>query len=827
MNFPTQDSGLTTSLTPTTSGTAVQTQDTGSQVKGDFADMFAALPRTHAEEITLERVATKDTDTPLPQVDIDEAPPENDRYDAAQSSDDDESAVSRNDVPDRDTTADTDGTGEATDKGTSETSLRPPLSASERLHGLAHHQTAASATGRSDEPDLFQAIPDKDASKNGGADVNNQRHLTPASNPRHSTDDAHAVLPQGRIDESNTNTRPSAEKAVLGAALPTPSTTAAPQSASAAAPRGRDSPEVSLVREITDLPTTAAILMPRPVRQNGVAAPKSDSADRTSLPFDSDTTKVATNSDVGLKVPAQSDILIKSQTASNQPRSTQGTATINTSDRSADTQIDRAESSFTTQNLTTALPLTLTAKVEPDGRTVPVRVTTPTSTEPSAPMNSESSSQRTHSVQSAETLTTNTLAHSMQTDIRSQRSNDSVPQQSTQTRTSATTAPMQTPTRQNPSDKYNLFTTGDQAAQTVSNARTNTVTPQLKLVPEATEIKTPEGRSITKIAAPFLADIDVQSTATSTSRQAAGSSQQQPDGPHHDTPNDLTRVIQKPVEVISAAAEVPTGLSHRSGTETTNAPNSTIPGVQIGAAKPVPQAPAKPETQTASGEMHGRAGDVAPAPASQAVSVAPTLTSTQTNNWAPPALTSTQTAFSAEQRGIVEPLISLLTPSEPAELFTWDPARQLTPQTSGQQALRADMMPQITRQMAEAIPQAAQRPVEIALSPAELGRVRMSISTDDGSVVVSIIAERPETLDLMRRNIDQLGSTFRSMGYEQIAFSFGQGADTNDHAATRDEAPNSGDAASLAGSDDPTAAQTAPEHLDPLRAGTTGVDIRL
>ncbi len=74
------------------------------------------------------------------------------------------------------------------------------------------------------------------------------------------------------------------------------------------------------------------------------------------------------------------------------------------------------------------------------------------------------------------------------------------------------------------------------------------------------------------------------------------------------------------------------------------------------------------------------------------------------------------------------------------------------------------------------------KPVEIALNPEELGRVRMALTRTETGMTVAILADRPETLDLMRRHIDQLAAEFERLGYTDIGFSFGadtqQGRDT-------------------------------------------------
>lgn len=126
--------------------------------------------------------------------------------------------------------------------------------------------------------------------------------------------------------------------------------------------------------------------------------------------------------------------------------------------------------------------------------------------------------------------------------------------------------------------------------------------------------------------------------------------------------------------------------------------------------------------------------------------------------------------------------ISSIATSIAPEIFNWDTTQSVSSLQNNSGQPRGDLAPHVARQLAEAMPQAANRPIEIALSPHELGRVRMSIVADDNAITVNIVAERGETMDLMRRHIDQLGQTFRSMGYDQINFEFEQGAQDSDHA---------------------------------------------
>lgn len=74
--------------------------------------------------------------------------------------------------------------------------------------------------------------------------------------------------------------------------------------------------------------------------------------------------------------------------------------------------------------------------------------------------------------------------------------------------------------------------------------------------------------------------------------------------------------------------------------------------------------------------------------------------------------------------------------------------------------------------LAEIVARFPDRPVEVTLSPEELGRVRMTLATHDGALTLAIFADRPETVDLMRRHIDQLAQDFRDLGFANLSFSF-------------------------------------------------------
>ncbi|QFT83081.1 Flagellar hook-length control protein FliK [Roseovarius sp. THAF27] len=85
-----------------------------------------------------------------------------------------------------------------------------------------------------------------------------------------------------------------------------------------------------------------------------------------------------------------------------------------------------------------------------------------------------------------------------------------------------------------------------------------------------------------------------------------------------------------------------------------------------------------------------------------------------------------------------------------------------------------DLPRHVIEQLTTGFRGAGDKSAEIHLNPAELGRVRISLQTGDAGVLVSVMADRPETLDLLRRHADMLAQDFRDIGYGAAQFSFGQ-----------------------------------------------------
>lgn len=151
-----------------------------------------------------------------------------------------------------------------------------------------------------------------------------------------------------------------------------------------------------------------------------------------------------------------------------------------------------------------------------------------------------------------------------------------------------------------------------------------------------------------------------------------------------------------------------------------------------------------------------------------------------------------------------------------------DPGRGLSsmppPTTSFVISQPAQTVGQVAAQMAVAISQSASGTTQIALSPEELGKVRMVMAVQESTITMTVHAERPEVTDLLRRHVDTLAEEFRDMGFTDISFSFEGG----DHAngAVDDELDAS------VTSVDETDADTPVTHYR-MRSGTTGLDVRI
>jgi flagellar hook-length control protein FliK len=140
------------------------------------------------------------------------------------------------------------------------------------------------------------------------------------------------------------------------------------------------------------------------------------------------------------------------------------------------------------------------------------------------------------------------------------------------------------------------------------------------------------------------------------------------------------------------------------------------------------------------------------------------------------------------------------------------------------------MPQQIAQHIAASLP----RPVsdmgtgtlELALDPPELGRVRMSLVETAGVMTLSIVADRPETAELMRRHMDILAQEFSRAGLDAPNVRVGTGWDGSGAAPDRGAAPpERGN--SEPGTEPAPGAPLAPALRMPPADPTRALDLRL
>lgn len=183
---------------------------------------------------------------------------------------------------------------------------------------------------------------------------------------------------------------------------------------------------------------------------------------------------------------------------------------------------------------------------------------------------------------------------------------------------------------------------------------------------------------------------------------------------------------------------------------------------------------------------------------------------------APPAITASVAAPADGGTGM-----------ETAELLPLDllpgnapPTGPATPATPHATVAKPDA-PGFAAQIADMIVSRAGQKIEIALQPEELGRVRMAMTLTDAGATVVIAADRPETLDLMRRHIDALADAIRNLGYDSLTFDFRGGQSPQDNTPPPAHAPDDDtDPAAMA------LTQTTPQ-TPPTRVAASGLDMRL
>lgn len=126
----------------------------------------------------------------------------------------------------------------------------------------------------------------------------------------------------------------------------------------------------------------------------------------------------------------------------------------------------------------------------------------------------------------------------------------------------------------------------------------------------------------------------------------------------------------------------------------------------------------------------------------------------------------------------------------------------------------------IAHQLAVNISHRPGHSVVVTLSPDELGKVTMNVSAQDGTLTLALSVERGDTLDLLRRHIDQLAQDFRDLGFCHLNFSFSQ--DRQGHPGADDQPATTGHNSVPIAASPPE-----PSPATPPSARQDGLDLRL
>jgi hypothetical protein len=134
---------------------------------------------------------------------------------------------------------------------------------------------------------------------------------------------------------------------------------------------------------------------------------------------------------------------------------------------------------------------------------------------------------------------------------------------------------------------------------------------------------------------------------------------------------------------------------------------------------------------------------------------------------------------------------------------------------------------QLISQMAGALARPAEGVTDVALSPEELGRVQMTVQTDardPDRVVLFLTFDRPETLDLFRRHVDELTEAMRAAGFAQAEIGFGS---SGSGAGSGDRQPGGAALSSGPSAGGERAGEPSLEQSDRPAAMGSGLNLRL
>lgn len=130
----------------------------------------------------------------------------------------------------------------------------------------------------------------------------------------------------------------------------------------------------------------------------------------------------------------------------------------------------------------------------------------------------------------------------------------------------------------------------------------------------------------------------------------------------------------------------------------------------------------------------------------------------------------------------------------------------------------------ITRQISIAFVPNESGALEVRLDPPELGRVKMQIVVGDDRVTAAVSAERPDVMDLLRRNAELLQRELQNAGHKNVEINFGETGLEKDgqHGFSAEQTESADDATG-----DPTNLGTASPHSYRNLPAGRHLDIRI
>jgi flagellar hook-length control protein FliK len=241
-----------------------------------------------------------------------------------------------------------------------------------------------------------------------------------------------------------------------------------------------------------------------------------------------------------------------------------------------------------------------------------------------------------------------------------------------------------------------------------------------------------------------------------------------------------------------SAALTETPLANTVSVSSGPAPASDAAGTWV-TALPQPSAPAEAgaASPSSTGPAAGTIGPAPPPPATRAAEeVAPVADPRGT--FAPSPTLGDATAVLADPSALQETVAAELevagppTPAQSAHaaapapaLVPGVPSGPFTPSFGPPPAAGSSALATVIRlpgnlasDLAAVVTQGADGVVELHLSPEELGRVHLSLQPDGDRIHLLIQVERPETLDLLRRNSETLLQEMRQAGFQGANLSF-------------------------------------------------------